>query len=394
MSHPRTTAGSPDQHDEVTAAVPSRGGLTRDVSLDLALQGGGSHGAFTWGVLDRLLDEDRLRFDGVSGTSAGAVNAVALASGLVEGGRPGAQAALRRVWEAVGRLGSWVAEPHLALVAGTPLEPWARAADQWRAHWADTLGPVGQAAEGLARAWAAAWSQLSSPYQTNPLGLHPLEPVLATAIDFEAVRRCESVRLFVAATQVRSGQLRLFGCAEITPEVVLASACLPTLFQAVTIDGEDYWDGGYAGNPALLPLLAQTAADDLLIVQINPIRREEPPRTAVEILDRMNEITFNATLLKDLRALALLSRVAADVPAGSGGPPLLDRVRALRAHRLDGADALASLGAGAKTTATTSLLEELHALGHARADAWLTRHGADLGVRPTLELSGYLEIDL
>lgn len=388
------------------------------ISLDLALQGGGSHGAFTWGVLDRLLDDERIVFDGISGTSAGAVNAVAVAAGLTEGGRTGAQASLRRVWEAVGRLGSWIAEPQQALVAGTPLEPWARAAQRWQEAWLDALGPLGQWQSQASRMWAAAWSQAFSPYDSNPWGLHPLRRILAENIDFDAVRSCSKARLFIATTAVRTGRLRLFGCEDMNVDVVLASACLPTLFQGVRIDGQTYWDGGYAGNPALLPLVAHTAADDLLVVQINPIEQDSDPRTAQEILDRMNEITFNATLLKDLRAIALMQRVAelkegaraaaaaADTGAaatssekeavsGHGAADhLLERVRAMRLHRIDGGDDLAGLGASTKTDATMPLLLRLHDVGWQRADAWLAEHHAALGQRSTLDVDSYLDIDL
>ncbi len=368
-----------------------------NLTLDVALQGGGSHGAFTWGVLDRLLDEEWLRFDGISGTSAGAVNAAALAAGLVAGGRPEAQATLARVWRSVGRFVSWIVEPQVALAAGTPLEPWVDAAQEWRRAWLATLQPLGDWPTDTARWWGAAWLQTVSPYVANPLDLNPLRPILAETIDFEAVRRCRTVHLFVAATQVRSGRLRLFGCSELTPEVVLASGCLPTLFQAVTIDGEPYWDGGYSGNPALLPLVYGTDADDLLVVQLNPVRRDALPRTVPDILDRMNEITFNSTLLTELRSLALL-QLAADGPTRAGATPdrdrLLQRGRSMRVHRLDGGEALTDLGAGTMGNSTLSFLEHLHDLGWARADAWLARHRDDLGARGTLDLSAYLQVDL
>lgn len=380
------------------------------ILLDLALQGGGSHGAFTWGVLDRLLEDERIEFDGISGTSAGAVNAVAVAAGLTEGGRRGAQESLRHVWEAVGRLGSWVNEPVQAALAGTPIEPWARAAKEWQQAWLDAAGPLGRWPSQAARMWAAAWSQTFSPYDSNPWGLHPLRCILEENIDFDAVRRCSTVRLFIAATAVRNGRLRLFGCPDMSVDVVLASACLPTLFQGVQIEGQTYWDGGYAGNPALLPLVAHTDADDVLVVQINPIERTEDPHTAQEILDRMNEITFNATLLKDLRALALLQRVAEldtqvaeslagetlrplDPPAASPDR-LLDRADTLRLHRIDGGEELAALGAASKTDATLPLVRRLHDLGWEQADAWLADHGADLGRRSTVDVAGYLDMEL
>lgn len=380
------------------------------IHLDVALQGGGAHGAFTWGVLDRLLLEEHIRFDGISGTSAGAVNAAALAAGLNSGGREEARAGLRRVWETVGRLGSWLAEPGVALTSGTPLEPWARAAQAWQRAWLATLGPVSSWPQQAALVWNAAWSAAVSPYESNPWDLNPLRYILAETIDFDAVRNCTQLQLFIAATEVRTGRLRLFGCHETTIDVVLASGCLPTLFQAVHIDGQPYWDGGYAGNPALLPLVAKTVADDVLIVQINPAQRPREPRTATEILDRMNEIVFNATLLKDLRTLALMRRLLqtagpapTPVAPGSDAHGLrrladsadgLARVANLRLHCIDGGNDLAELSPATKAAVTLSSVTQLHDLGWEHAQTWLARHRDDLGARATLDLDRYLDITL
>ena len=338
------------------------------LTIDLALQGGGSHGAFTWGVLDRLLQEEPLIITGISGTSAGALNGVALAAGLMQGGREAARANLRKLWERIGAL----SPPNVldGSIGGDP-NPWLRDAQAW---WSHLLG------------------RTFSPYQLNPLNLHPLRDLLNDCIDFEGVRRCDKTQLFIAATHVKTGSLRIFRQAEMTVDVVLASACLPMLFQAVEIDGEAYWDGGYAGNPSLLPLITQTPADDLVLVQINPLVRQEVPTRSADILDRMNEITFNASLVKELRSVALMRQLLAEpgAPKGRARHPSLDRIEALRVHRIDGDLRLHNLGASSKLQTHKNLLSKLHDLGYEAAENWLTQHRADLGQRSTVELAADL----
>ena len=339
--------------------------------IDLALQGGGSHGAFTWGVLDRLLEDERLEIAGISGTSAGAMNAVALAAGLMEGGREGARACLRRFWERVAQ-----ASPFAALESvqfGGLLGP----DNPWIKPW---LAPFEQAARYIG-------SQLS-PYQLNPLNLNPLRQILADTVDFERVRGCDRTHLFIAATQVSTGELRIFRQGELTADMVLASACLPLLFQAVEIDGEAYWDGGYAGNPTLLPLIAETDADDLLIVPINPERRDILPTSASDILDRASEVTFNASLLKELRTIALIKEALHDAnrPDGAYRRPLFRRIDDLRLHRLGGEQQLAAFGASSKTQTSSAFLEQLHGIGRAAAHDWLAAHGSAIGKRSTFKL--------
>ncbi|WP_284305786.1 patatin-like phospholipase family protein [Mobilicoccus caccae] len=319
----------------------------------------------------------------VSGTSAGALNAVALASGLADGGRVGAQQRLARVWTEVGRIGTWISSPLEAVLADTPLQPWVQMSQAWARMW---TGPVGGAWQQAVRMWGAAWSAGFSPYDINPWGVHPLRRIIQREIDFDAMRRGE-VEVYVSATAVRSGRLRVFDGSRIDVDVVLASACLPTLFQAVTIDGEEYWDGGYAGNPSLLPLVDHAEARDLLVVQINPVGRDEAPTTAPDILDRMNEITFNASLVKELRILGLLQIVAPEADRACEQHPFLARVRDLRAHRIDGGDELARFSASSKTEAPAALIRSLHDLGWQQADAWLVEHRADLGRRQTLDLA-------
>ena len=338
--------------------------------IDLALQGGGSHGAYTWGVLDRLLEEERLEFAGISGTSAGAMNAVALAAGLMEGGREGARATLRRFWTQVGAHSPFAA-----------LQPWWLAGNPW-------LEPWQQWARETTSWWSRQAKPALSPYGFNPLNLNPLRRILDNTIDFDRVRTCHKTRLFISATQVSTGELRVFRQNELTADMVLASACLPLLFQAVEINGEAYWDGGYAGNPSLLPLIQESPADDLLLVQINPRRRDDAPRQSPDILDRINEITFNASLLKELRSLQLLKNLIAEdeTPAHTYRNPLYERVQALRVHRIDADEALRDLGASTKLRTDPLFLNQLFERGRAAAHAWLAQHGADLGQRATLNL--------
>lgn len=326
------------------------------------MQGGGSHGAFAWGVLDRLLQDETLEFGGISGTSAGAMNAVAVAAGLMEGGRGGARATLRRFWTRVGELSPFSPAPNpwSPPAAWLPLMPWASA-------WQDLWGAVLRSA---------------SPYVLNPLNLNPLRGILQDTVDFERVRRCHKMALFIAATRVRTGELHLFRQDDLTADMVLASACLPLLFQAVHIGDEAYWDGGYAGNPSLLPLVADSASDDLLLVQINPSERAEVPKSAGDILERTSEITFNASLVKELRQITLLRELVDLVPhaaVSEGVPALALRLRRLRLHRVDGGSALAPFGADTKSNSSPAFLEKLFTLGQQTADTWLQQHRHDLG---------------
>lgn len=350
-------------------------GPSKKRQLDLALQGGGSHGAFTWGVLDRLLQEEWLEIAAISGTSAGAMNAVALASGLMEGGREGARATLARFWQRVAELSPFhhIQNSPLGSLADSWTGPASAWLSPWTAHWQQA---------------ASAWSSQFSPYLLNPLNLNPLRQILLDTVDFERVGRCDKTRLFIAATQVRTGSLKLFKQCDLTPDMVLASACLPLLFQAVEIDGEAYWDGGYAGNPSLLPLITESPADDLLLVQINPIERNELPTSASDILDRISEVTFNASVLKEMRSIALLQQMIADEgrPGHHYRNPLFQRVAALRVHLIDGGASLAPLGPASKSNTQWAFLQQLHSLGRSAAEQWLAAHAQDLGQRSSWDL--------
>ncbi len=335
--------------------------------IDLALQGGGSHGAFTWGALDRILEDERIEIAGVSGTSAGAMNAVALAAGLMDGGRRGAREALRRLWSEVGTAARF-----------SPLN--ASVLSAFFGNWTLGSSPL--------HLYLDLASRLFSPYQFNPLDLNPLRDILKRAVDFERVRGCDKVQLFIAATHVATGKLRIFRHGELSAEAVLASACLPLLFQAVEVDGEAYWDGGYMGNPSLLPLITESPAHDLLLVQINPSLREKVPTRAREILDRIDEITFHGSLLKEMRAVALMKKLIRDEgqPGHHYREALFRQIDGLKVHRIEAETELARLGASSKLNAAPGLLAHLHRIGRAAADDWLQRNFTHLGRRSTLDL--------
>ncbi|HEY0879229.1 MAG TPA: patatin-like phospholipase family protein [Zeimonas sp.] len=339
--------------------------MPAQVEIDLALQGGGAHGAFTWGVLDRLLEDERIGVSGISGTSAGAMNAVVLASGWAKGGRKAARKALRSLWSDVAATARRAAPFDRGLFGaflGNPIAAWSGLGQYY-----DLVG------------------RMLSPYQYNPLNYNPLRDVVERIVDFDAVRASETPRLFVAATQVSTGRLRIFRNREITLDALMASACLPTLFQAVEVDGEAYWDGGYMGNPSLFPLIHETPANDLLLVQINPSRREAVPTDAASILDRIDEITFHGSLIKELRTVAMLQQLIR-AEGHACGDAMFAQIAQLRVHRLDGGEHLAQFGRASKTDTDWSFLQGLHAEGRAQAEGWLREHFDDLGRRSTVDL--------
>jgi len=325
--------------------------------IDLALQGGGSHGAFTWGVLDRLLEEPRLHIAAISGTSAGAMNAAVLADGWIEGGAEGARSALDKYWQQVSRAAAF------SLLQRSPL-------DRLMGRWTLDTSPAYIAMDLISR--------VMSPYDLNPFGLNPLRGILTECIDFDRLAR-SPIKLFVTATSVRTGRGRIFRNAEITADVLLASACLPTMFRAVEIDGEAYWDGGYAGNPTITPLIRESDAHDTILVQINPRERLDMPRSAAEILNRLNEISFNSPLMKELRMIALLRQVA-DPGKGEGA-----RWAQMRTHRI-ATDALAEFGASSKLNAEWDFVSMLRTEGRRAASEFLHAHSGDLGTRSTTDL--------
>jgi NTE family protein len=332
--------------------------------INLALQGGGAHGAFTWGVLDSLLADPRLEIEGISGASAGAINAVMLADGLARGGPQEARKRLADVWRAVSSNGDLsdlertVTNRLLSFVPynGSPAQAWL-----------DTLS----------RFW--------SPYEFNPLNINPLKDVVERFVDFDALRACDKLKLFVSATNVFTGRLRIFPRDKITAQVVMASSCLPMVFQAVEIDGIPYWDGGYMGNPAIFPFFRATDAEDVLIVAINPLERRQTPRTQNEILNRIDEITFNSSLIAEYRAIDFVARLIDQgrLPRGKGP----GEYRRINVHRVALDSAFKELTADSKLDSDFSFFEMLRNGGQRAGRDFLSKHFDDIGVRSTVDLA-------
>jgi NTE family protein len=335
--------------------------------IELALQGGGAHGAFSWGVIDRILEDGRIAIEGVSGTSAGAMNAVALADGMARGGREGGRAALERFWSATS--------------AAAMYSPLRRTMfDVFLGNWSLDTSPAYIMLDHLSRAL--------SPYDLNPFDYNPLRDVIIENIDFNNVNNPAGVKLFLTATNVRTGRPKVFRQPDITADSTMASACLPFMFKAVEIDGEAYWDGGYMGNPALFPLIDECDARDTLLIQINPIYRPDVPRTARDILNRLNEITFNASLLKELRSIAFLWEIIYHENLDR------ERYRDARIHAIHGGEEMMRLSVSSKMNAEWAFLTYLRDLGRKSADDWLRQHYDDLGVRSTFDMTWVLEESL
>ena len=332
------------------------------VLIDLALQGGGAHGAFTWGVLDRLLEETWLRIDGISGTSAGAMNAAILVYGFAHGGAPQARVALEGFWRKVSDAAL------LSPFRRTPL-------DVLLGRWTLDNSPLFVAADMMARVF--------SPYDLNPSGANPLRDILNGMIDFAHLAD-GPIKLFVTATNVRTGRGRVFRNGDLNADVLLASACLPTLFQAIDINGDAYWDGGYSGNPTITPLVRECRSHDTIVVQINPVERSGTPRSARDILNRLNEVSFNAVLLKELRMIALLRKVAQ-----SGNDESANWAR-MRIHRI-ASDVMVHLGYSSKLNAEWDFLIMLRDEGRRAAETFLDSHRDDLGKRSSFDLDSLLE---
>jgi NTE family protein len=334
----------------------------REALVDFALQGGGAHGAFTWGVLDRLLEEPWLKIDGISGTSAGAMNAAVLADGYREDGAEGARRALARYWRTISEAAQF------SPLRRTPL-------DIMLGRWTLDNSPFFIAMDMMSR--------LFSPYDFNPGGTNPLRKILNELVNFDRLKQ-GPIKLFISATNVRTGRVRVFRNNEITPDVLLASACLPTLFQAIEIDGESYWDGGYSGNPTMTPLVRECDSNDTIIVPINPIERPGTPSNARDILNRLNEISFNAVLLKELRMMALLRQVA-DAGNCEGALWAQMRVHVVRNDIMD------KLGYSSKLNAEWEFISMLHQEGRKAAKAFLQADARNIGVKSSVDLDKLLE---
>ena len=354
--------------------------------VNLALQGGGSHGAFTWGVLDALLEDGRVAIEGISGTSAGAMNAVALAHGFAQfNGKSksksksknplnmndAARESLADFWNGVVNMGA-VGEAQRA--------PFDMLMGSLGAIGGEA-SPLGQMMSSMTNMWSTAMTQSMSPYQNNPLDINPLKEFLERNIDFEAIAAQTDLKLFVVATGVATGKAEVFSGKRLSAQAVMASACLPTLFKAVEIEGKHYWDGGYSGNPAIHPLIYNCVSRDIMLVQINPIRRDKLPTTAAEIMDRMNEITFNAGLLAEMRAIDFVKRLIAQ------GKLDASHYKDVLMHRIDGGELLEDYNAASKVSTNRQMIHKLRDLGRACVQKWLKQHVDQIGNQATLNIA-------
>jgi NTE family protein len=346
---------------DASAAAPQAKSLPKKINL--GLQGGGAHGAFTWGVLDHLLSDERIDIEGISGTSAGAMNAIMLADGLARGGPEEARKRLADFWRAASRDGNLSDIERSVLDRLFQFTPYEGS-------------PV--------QLWFNAISQYLSPYDLNPLNINPLRDLIERFVDFDAVRACKEVSLFIAATNVHTGRLRIFSQDKLSADVIMASACLPLLFRAVEIDGVPYWDGGYMANPAIFPFFRETLTEDVLIVQINPVERNSTPATQTEIMNRVNEITFNSSLLSEFRAIDFVTRMIdqGKLPHGTGP----GEYRRINVHRITLDSTFKELNAGSKMNSDFDFFQMLKKGGTIAAENFLKRHFDDIGVRSTIDL--------
>jgi NTE family protein len=332
-------------------------GRPSNKTISLALQGGGAHGAFTWGVLDALLEDGRLDFEALSGTSAGAMNAVVCAHGMLTGGRDGAREALELFWTSVS------SRVPFDFTAG---------------------GSADQVSLSPAARMLMHWSRYFSPYQLNPFDLNPLRDIITEQVDFKRLRRKSPIRLFIAATHANSGKLRLFHNKELTPEMLLASACLPTLHHTVDIGGEPYWDGGYSANPAVFPLFYECASRDVLLVLLSPLQHESTPRSAEEIQTRALELAFSANFMREMRMFVHARDFASSGVVKLGR--LERRLAGMRFHMVEANDVLSKLGSESKLIAHEPFLLALRDAGRERTQAWLKKNRSAIGSRSSVDM--------
>ena len=340
---------------DATVKLASTGEVGRKV-LNLALQGGGSHGAFAWGVLDRLLEEETLSFEGISGTSAGAANAVVLADGFAAGEREGAREALRAYWQRVSNL--WSRGPFKPLIGG--------------------MGSDFGLENSLGFRFIEPMTHFASPYQLNPLNLNPLRDMLAEAIDFERVRRQTALKLFICATDVQTAKVKIFTGKELDVEHILASTCLPLLMQAVEVDGNYYWDGMYSGNPAIYPLVYECESRDILLVHITPAERPGVPTTSPAIMNRMQEISSNTSLIREMRMIGSYNKLIEQGRMGGGKRMLM--------HVIEAEEFIRAFSWSSRLNADWDFLLHLCNMGRARADQWLKANFNQIGVNSTVDL--------
>jgi NTE family protein len=338
---------------EIEASKP----LAGQKAINLALQGGGSHGAFTWGVLDRLLEDERLTFDGVTATSAGGVNAVVLADGLAAGGRQGAKELMHTFWKKMS------ATTSTSIIAPSFL---------------DKLNPNFGLDHSPGYVMVDMISRFMSPYQLNPMDVNPMRDLLNEVVDFERVRQQKVVKLFLSATNVRTGKVAVFPNKEITADHVLASACLPFMMRAPVIDGEAYWDGGFMGNPAIFPVIYGCECCDVLLVHLTPTERPELPTNSRAILNRMQEISFNSSLMREMRAVAFVTQMIDDGKLTGG--------KRMFIHLIEAEDVIRELAGSSKMNADWKFLTHLFEIGRDRADKWLAANFDRIGTETTVDL--------
>ena len=338
--------------------------MARSKPIALALQGGGAHGAFTWGVLDKLLEDGRLSIDAITGTSAGAMNAAVLAQGFTQNGPDGARETLETFWHALSVMGQH--------------SPIRRSfADMLTGNWSLDASPAYNILDVMSR--------IVSPYDANPFDINPLLDLLNETIDFDKVRKCNDIALFVSATNVRNGKIKVFNGPELTADMLMASACLPHLYKSVRIGGEIYWDGGYMGNPPIFPLFYNTSIADIMIIQINPIERDEEPMSAREIHNRVNEISFNSSLLRELRTIDFVTRLIED------GKLDAKHYTHSRMHRIEASDEINPLSASSKLNTEWEFLCHLRDIGRNSCSTWLDANYDQVGKSATLDLRSMFE---
>lgn len=346
----------------ISKPEPKEKGAAEKKVINLALQGGGSHGAFTWGVLDRLLEEEKLHIEAFTGTSAGAVNAVVATYGLAIGNRESAKNLLHILWNKISKA-----------AALSPVQPTIM--DKFLGNNSLKYSPPFIALEMMTR--------LFSPYQLNVFNINPLREIVRELVDFSVLRKCGKIKLFVNATNVLSGKIKVFHLHELTLDMVMASACLPLIFKSVMVEGEPYWDGGYSGNPAIYPLVYNTDCNDVVLVQINPVHVQEVPTDATEILNRINEISFNATLMREMRAIAFVAKLIDDGKLEQEG------YKKLNIHMIEAEEIMSSLSNSSKMNADWDFLCYLRDIGRQAAEDWLKKNFEHIGVKSSLDIRSY-----
>lgn len=339
-------------------------------TVNIALQGGGAHGALAWGILDALLEDDRIDVEGITATSAGTMNALAFAQGMHEGGRDGARKKLEEFWWETSKAGAIFSPVH-----GNPME---------------RLLGFGNGENPFAYFMFDTMTRVFSPAQFNPLDINPLRDVIERTIDFDKIRACDKLKLFISATNVRTGKVKIFNNEDISLNVALASSCLPFLFKAVEVHGEYYWDGGYSGNPALYPLFYQTQSNDIILIHLNPMFREEVPDTAPEIMNRLNEVSFNASLLKELRSIAFVKKL---VEHDMIRDEFKHLYKDLLVHPVRADDMMKEFSVTSKFDTDWPFLTMLRDTGRAGMKVWLEEHYDNIGHRPSVDLHEEFLID-